>query len=268
MTSLSCRVATTQRHLDDALSVRYTVFGAELGLLGSSAPSAPREVNCFDTLATTSHVVVYADEVPVATARLLLPNQEVAHATGRRWGIALEEKVDLSSVDGTGLLFAESTRFCVLNPWRHSDALLWLMAGLYWESRERGVTHWIASANMETDAEEDARLVYQVAKYKGWLSQRWHVPSHSSPPPPETPLAPLYSEWERAGARRGQLEGLRMPGVLSFFARKMGARFISEPLYEPAFQRYSLPLVAALNEIPASTLRRFDALSVRTARGT
>ncbi|ATB34439.1 GNAT family N-acyltransferase [Melittangium boletus] len=267
MTTLSCRVATTLRHLDDALNVRYAVFGSELGLLGGSALAAPREVNCFDTLETTSHVVVYADEVPVATTRLLLPNQEVARATGGRWGLALEDKVDLSSVGGTGLLFAESTRLCILHPWRHSEALLWLLAGLYWESRRRGVTHWIASANMETDCGEDARLIHQVAKHKGWLSQRWHVPNHPSPPPPETPLVPLYSEWERAGARRGQLDGLRMPGVLSFFARKMGARFISEPIYDPAFQRYSLPLVAALNEIPASTLRRFDALSVPAARG-
>src|SRR5687767_11571686 len=37
MTTLSCRVATTQRQLDDALRIRWPVFGKELGLLGSTA---------------------------------------------------------------------------------------------------------------------------------------------------------------------------------------------------------------------------------------
>ncbi|HYO53289.1 MAG TPA: GNAT family N-acetyltransferase, partial [Archangium sp.] len=71
---------------------------------------------------------------------------------------------------------------------------------------------------------------------------------------------------ERARARQGQLDGLRMPRVLSFFAYKMGARFIAEPLYDTEFHRFSLPLVAALDEIPASTLARFDALGRGTSR--
>ena len=130
MTPLSVRVATTQRELDDALRIRWTVFGAELGLLGSTPPSAPREVNCFDTLDTTVHVVVYAGAEPVATSRLLLPNPEVARACGGWLGIDLERKLDLSHVGGPGLVFAESTRLCIVKAWRHSEAVLWLLAGL------------------------------------------------------------------------------------------------------------------------------------------
>ena len=54
-----------------------------------------------------------------------------------------------------------------------------------------------------------------------------------------------------------------MPRVLSLFALKMGARFIAEPLYDADFHRFSLPLIAALDEIPAMTLVRFNTLDHR-----
>jgi predicted GNAT family N-acyltransferase len=266
MTTLSCRVATTQRQLDDALRVRGAVFGTELGLLGRKASMTLREVNGFDTLETTVHLVVYADDTPVATSRLLLPNPEVARATGGDLGIDLERKLDLSGVVRPGSVFAESTRFCVLKEWRHSEALVWLQAGLYAESRRRGVTHWIAAANMETDSAEDARLIFQVANHLGLVSQHWSARARTPPEPPATPCALHFSPSERTRARQGQLEGLRMPRVLSFFAYKMGARFIAEPLYDEGFRRFSLPLVAALDELPTKTLARFDTLGRDTAR--
>ena len=266
MTTLSCRVATSQRQLDDALRIRAAVFGTELGLLGGTAATTLREVNGFDTLETTVHLVVYADDTPVATARLLLPNPEVARATGGHLGIELEQKLELSGVGGPGLVFAESTRFCILKPWRHSEALVWLQAGLFTESRRRGITHWIASANMETDSEEDAHLIFQVAAHQGLVSQRWRARAHAPPEPPATPSAPRFTPLERARARQGQFHGLRMPRVLSFFAYKMGARFIAEPLYDTGFHRFSLPLVAALDEVPARTLACFASLGRAISR--
>lgn len=267
MTILSCRVANTQRQLDDALRIRWAVFGAELGLLSSTAATTLREVNCFDTLETTVHLVVYADDMPVATSRLLLPNPEVARAMRGCLGIDLERRLELSSVAGPGLVFAESTRLCVLKEWRHSEALLWLQAGIYAESRRRGVTHWIASANMETDCAEDARFIYQVVEHQGLMSQRWRARAHAPPVPPASSSAPHFTPEERALARQGRFEGLKLPRVLALLARRMGARFIAEPLYDSGFNRFSLPLVAALDEVPASTLALFDALSRRSSRG-
>jgi hypothetical protein len=216
-------------------------------------------VNCFDTLETTVHLVVYADETPVATSRLLLPNPEVARATGGSLGIELEQKLDLSDVGAPGLMFAESTRFCILKGWRHSEVLVRLQAGLYKESRRHGVTHWIAAANMETDSAEDARLVFDVAAYQGLVSQRWRVRARTPSVPPDIPSVSLYTPQQRTRALRGRLDGLSMPRVLSLFAHKMGARFVAEPLYDMGFRRFSLPLVAALDEIPPGTLARFDA---------
>jgi L-ornithine Nalpha-acyltransferase len=266
MTSVYCRVVTTQRQLDDALRVRWAVFGEELRLFEGLRPSAPREVDCFDTLETTMHLVVYAGSRPVATSRLLLPNSEVARATGGLLGIALEQKFDLSGVSGPGIQLAESTRFCILKEWRHSEALVRLQAGLYQESRRLGVTHWIASANTETDSVEDASLVSQLAAHKNWMSSLWRVWPREQSIPPHSPSAPLYTPSERARARAGQLAGLRMPRPLALFAHRMGARFIGEPHYDAHFRRFAMPLIAALDELPSNTLALFDALEARMPR--
>lgn len=267
MTTLTCHIATTQQQLDDALRVRWEVFGMELELLGRTAHTVPRENHGFDTLATTAHVIVYADGVPVATTRLLLPNPEVARATGGRLGIDLESKVDLSDLGGPDRVFAETTRFCILKDWRHSAVLMWLHAGLHQESRRRGVTHWIASANTETDSAEDARILFQVVAHQGLLSTRWRARTLAYPRPPVAPAAPIYTPEERERARQGRFEGLRLPRVLSLFSGKMGARFIAEPLYDACFRRFSLPLVSALDDVSASTRALFDKMTVRTSRG-
>ncbi|QSQ14828.1 GNAT family N-acyltransferase [Myxococcus landrumensis] len=266
MSFMTCRVATTQRELDDAVRIRWAVFGGELRLLSGTPPVSRREVGCFDTLETTVHLVVYAGADPVATSRLLLPNPDVASAMGGHLGIELDQKLDLGGLGGEGFLIAESTRFCILKRWRHSEAVLRLQSGLYEESRRRGVTHWIASANMETDCAEDARWMVEVASDRGWLTPRWHVRSRGVSHPPEVPRAPFYTEVEREHASQGRLAGLRMPPVLSLFARKMGARFMGAPHYDEDFRRFSLPLVAALDDVPASTLARFANLDAPVPR--
>jgi putative hemolysin len=260
MTSLYCLVASTQRQIDDALRVRWSVFGEELRLLDGPCPAAPREVNCFDTLETTIHIVVYAGSRPVATSRLLLPNPEVARANHRHLGIDLEQKFDLSGVGEPHMRLAESTRFCVLKEYRRSEVLVRLQSSLYQESRRRGVTHWIASANTETDSAEDAQLLFQVADHKWLVHPRWRVRPHEPAQPPPVPSAPFYTPAERERARLGWLDSLRLPKTLSLFARKMGARFIGEPTYDKHFRRYSMPLIAALDDVPASTLALFNAL--------
>ncbi|WP_338282630.1 GNAT family N-acyltransferase [Corallococcus caeni] len=264
MSSWSCRVATAQRELDDALRVRYQVFGEEMRMLGPRRPRAPREADCFDTLRTTAHVVVYSDAEPVATARLLMPNAEVAAFADTLVGLDIEKKLDLSELLAPGRVFAETTRYCATQRSPHSTALR-LQAGLYRESRRRGVTHWIAAANMETDSQEEADLYYQAAARRGWVSERFRVRTREFPPPPTQPLAPRLTPEQRARARQGQLESLRMPRIVSLFADKMGARFIGPPHFDPAFNRFTVPLVAALDAIPQRTLDLFAALDADAA---
>ena len=254
------RVATTQRDLDDVARIRWAVFGGEMGLLHAQWSVSRREMTCIDTLDTTVHLLVHAGSEAVATMRVALPNAEVAANLGGTVGLEMAQRVDLSRVILPGMSFAEPSRFCVLPKWRRTEAVTWLQTAMYTESRRRGVTHWIASANLETDSPEDALLSWQVAASRGWLSPRWRV---DVPDPWQAPVHPrnrFYTPEERARAEQGQLDGLRLPRSPSLFASTMGARFISEPLYDAYFQWFTLPLVMALDEIPADSLARFHAL--------
>ncbi|MCP3061494.1 GNAT family N-acetyltransferase [Myxococcus sp. K38C18041901] len=254
------RVAATQKELDDVARIRWAVFGGELGLLSEQSAVSRREVTCVDTLDTTVHVLVYAGDEPVATMRVALPNAEVAANLGGKVGLEMEQRVDLSGLLRPGRVVAEPSRFCVLPKWRRSEAVTWLQAGMYAESRRRGVTHWIASANLETDSPEDARLAWWVAARRGWLSPHWRVSVSEPSRAPGQARSPFYTPEERALAARGQWEGLRLPRAPALFARTMGARFIAEPLYDAYFQWFTLPLVMALDEIPTDSLARFHAL--------
>ncbi|NRD62805.1 GNAT family N-acetyltransferase [Corallococcus exiguus] len=254
------RVATTQRELDDVARIRWAVFGGEMGLLHAQWSVSRREMTCIDTLDTTVHLLVHAGSEAVATMRVALPNAEVAANLGGTVGLEMAQRVDLSRVIQPGMSFAEPSRFCVLPKWRRTEAVTWLQTAMYTESRRRGVTHWIASANLETDSPEDALLSWQVAASRGWLSPRWRV---DVPDPWQAPVHPrnrFYTPEERARAEQGQLDGLRLPRSPSLFASTMGARFISEPLYDAYFQWFTLPLVMALDEIPADSLARFHSL--------
>ena len=258
MESIHCRVAETRREIDDALRLRWMVFEEELGYLG--ARPSPREVDGFDLMETTIHVVAYADGVAVGTGRLLLPNPEVARARGEGIGLDLEGRYDLGSLAAPGVSPAEVTRVCVVRAFRGAGVVEALIARMHCESARRGVTHWVAAANTQTDAAEDAALVVQVAAARGLVSSRYRLTPRppSTPPstPPATPTARLYDAeaWRRAAA--GDLGGLPLPGPIAAFTR-LGARICGPAVYDARFQRFAAPLGCALDEVNvAPTLDR------------
>ena len=241
-------IARTRAQLDDALRVRFKVFGEEMGLLGAQSPLVPREINAFDTLSTTTHFIAYAGAEPIATVRLLLPNPEVARETGDRFGIDLESKFDLSPLFAPGVVLAETTRFCVRREWRGSGVVMQLYEQMREESLRQGVTHWVASANTETDSMEDAVLIHKVAQHLGLVRHPCRVSPKIKAPPPAVPSAPYYTPEERRRGHGGDFTGLRLPRTLSLFAYGMGARFTGEPIYDPHFRRFSIPLLVSLGE--------------------
>lgn len=242
-----------ERIFKDALTVRNTVFKNEEHLIISSDEDA------YDGLPSAMHVVVYVDSEPAAAARLLFPDKRVAQARGVQFGIALEELLDLSSLKSVGLLPAESGRVAVLKKYRKSEVVVWLLAGIYWASRNSGVNALVAAANAETDTQGDALLMARVVSAQR-LDSPLRVSALAPSVPPVNPTASFYkaAHWELA--RQARFSELPLPGVLKLFTQKMGARIMGVPLYIPEFSRWAFPLCSRLDGIPEKTLEQFNSL--------
>lgn len=250
---IHCVKAQDIRGLDDALAVRWRVFGDELGLLPRRAPFMAREPDGYDTLETTVHFVAYDGKVPVGTVRMLLPNEQVARANGWRLGLDLERRYDLGGLTYVSGL-AELTRVCILRPWRRSWALASMVRAMYVESRQRGVMHWVGAAHCDTDCLGDARIAHRLLRRQGLLSEQWRVEPSAPAVAPASPRRPLYPLKGRASAKERELGSLWLPPLVAYYARTLGARYLGEPTYDAAFNLCLIPLVISLCDIPGETL--------------
>lgn len=249
MQTYRCTIARTPREIADAQRVRWQVYGEEEKLLPASACVDGREIDARDGDASTVHFVVHAGEEMVGTVRLLDVDARTGMSRGGRIGLDLESKFDLAALAAHGIVPAEITRYCVLRAYRCTGVTPALFTALRAESERRGITHWVAGANMETDVPEDAAIAYRVAREKSLVSARFHAGARGPAAPPSRGARPYYTEEQRQSARAGDLTGLDLPRTLSVFARRMGARFIGAPAYDAHFNVFALPLVATLADV-------------------
>lgn len=245
MVYIKCHIAKTRRQIDDALRVRFQVFAEELGYLDPSRPFVPREVDPFDTLETTVHIVAFAGGEPAGVVRLLAPNSEVAQNSGAFFGIDLESKFDLSPLAERGLRLVETTRYCVISKHRGRGVAAALHAAAVDLSRRMGITHWIACANTETDSLEDAHVMREVAARLGFEHRDIHIEPRAPAPASIAVRRAFYTPLERRRADSGVLP---LPRTLELYARRMAARFIGPPIYDAVFRMCSMPLLIAVDE--------------------
>jgi hypothetical protein len=228
----------------EAQRLRWQVYGEEEALLPASIGAGGREIDARDDGEGSTHVLAYAGEEPAGTVRLVEPRG--------RLGLDIDAKVDLGALKAPGIMLAEVTRFCVLRQYRCTGATSALFSALHAESVRRGITHWVAGANMETDCAEDAALAYRVARAQRLVSEHLRAEPRVHTVAETPRRRPYYTEEQRARARGGDVAGLALPRTLSIFATRMGARFIGSPVYDAYFNVFALPLVAEL----APTVKR------------
>jgi putative hemolysin len=265
MFDIQCHVAETRRQIDDALRVRYQVFAEELEYLEPARRFVPREVDPFDTLDTTIHLVACAGGELVGVVRLLAPNSEVARNSGAMFGFDLESKFDLSPLAGRGLRLVETMRFCVLARYRGCAVAAALHATAVDVSRSAGITHWIGCANTETDSLEDAYVMRRVAARLGFEHGDIRIEPRAPATAPLTSRHAFYNAHERQRADSDPA-GLPFPRTLELYASRMAARFIGPPIYDPKFRMCSMPLLIAVDEqlsgsarVPGPTSKRLIA---------
>lgn len=253
--SIVARVARDPEEIADSQRVRSQVFVREKELLKPSSVTLDREADVHDDLDTTIHFIAYVDGSPVATARLIRPNPDVARAIGQPLGIGLAARYDLGPFVAAGVSLAEVSRLCILAEQRGTAVLCELYLAMYRESLRVGLTHWVAAANAETDALEDAEIAYRVAERDGLVSPRWRVDPWPGAGAGGPSTRPLYSATERDRARAGDLQGLRLPRTLATFAHLAG-RYMGRPMRERDYTVCSLPLVVDLADVVQTPLYR------------
>jgi N-acyl-L-homoserine lactone synthetase len=257
MRHFRCVTARTKDEIADAQRLRWSVFGEEEGLLAESCCFEGREIDARDDDSRTIHLVVYDGHQPVGTMRLLAAIDEDMRDKTGLVGLDLESRFDLCTLISPGIVPAEVTRFCVLRRYRRSGAAGALFSGLCEESTRRGITHWVAAANMETDVAEDADLAYRTLRRQNLGSERFRIEPRSSSSLTTPRRHPYYSEEQRRLAE-GNGRGIEPPRTLTFFARSLGARYAGPPVYDTHFGVFALPLVAT---VPMRRASRADRLS-------
>jgi N-acyl-L-homoserine lactone synthetase len=236
MQNFRCIIARTANEIMEAQRLRWKVYGEEEALLPASVCVDGREMDARDDCEGTTHIIAYAGQEPAGTVRLVEPSPE----------LDLAATFDLGTLSMPGIVPAEVTRFCVLRRYRCTGATLALFSALHAESVRRGITHWVADANMETDCAEDATLAWHVAREKKLVHEHVRAERRTREVHATPRRRPYYTEEQRARALAGDLTGLALPRTLALFASRMGARFIGSPVFDAYFNVFALPLVAEI----------------------
>lgn len=135
---------------------------------------------------------------------------------------------------------------CVVPEHRGGPAFGVLCAAMVQEGLRLGLTHLVIAANAETDSIEDAEIAYRVASRDGLVSDRFRVVPRRGASAPGPSTRGIYTAEERARARAGDLEGLRLPRALQTFAKHIAARYMGQPIRERGYTVCSLPAVIEL----------------------
>jgi putative hemolysin len=170
----------------------------------------------------------------------------VEGASARALGLDLESSFELAVRTKSGIVAGEVTRYCVKRAYRCTPVARMLHAALTSESLSRGITHWFAAANMETDDPDEAALVYELVLARNLVDPRFRAaPRHHLP---ALDRRRCYTEEERAQARGDGAATPRLPRAIALFTGRMGARCIGAPAYDPYFNVFALPIVAKVQQ--------------------
>ena len=250
--------------LDQAQRLRFHCISNELGIRVAHDEHVERDVSSTDCLSTTEHVLVYDNEVCVATARVAFPNPDIARASGTRLGLELEDAgVDLAGLVDIFTQIAEISRLCVLRRAHGTVATARLYEGLYVLTRQRGARYWVGGVDCRTSILKEAELMRSVLALRGRVSTRYQL--LAAPDAHRDwrrrslgPTSRFYTPEQLELSELGDPESLPIAGALTAFTKRLGANCIGRPALHPTFPRYVLPMLVDLEQLPKATLRMFD----------
>lgn len=242
---IKCVVATKCEELDDAARIRYDVLAKEQQLLDTVRHVVPREVDALDTLPTTKHFLAYVDESAVGTGRMVLPNAEVAQATGTLFGFDIESKFVLENLVRPGMRLAETMRYCVLPDARRLPVAAALVQEGLRFSRAHGITHWVGSATMETRDPDEAARIAALMDEMGFVDREVLIAPRQTVCPTAWPRTAAF-ESASCSLPMVSPSNTNIPRVLAMYLRRLRARIIGPPMFDTRFRGYSIPILIAV----------------------
>jgi len=235
--SLEFRIAKTEEEKNLAYKIRYKVFCEELRYLDEHLLLNKLEKDEFDDLETTIHFIALKDSIPIATVRLLTPNNEMTKKQGY-FGLSIEKYFDLSFYKGNNIKVAEISRSSVIEKERGKMNILhlWMLVAQY--SISKDIFYLPTCAGTETDCSEDVQILTRIAKEK----RLFHPFIFTQAKENCTNKSPFrYRLYENSS-------NFVLPKTLELYVR-MGARFTGNPLFHTDFKMYTIPMVWDLNNI-------------------
>ncbi len=237
-------VAESESQRADAQQVRAQVYGEEERMVRALPGSSTSRIRQSDD----AELLVYEEEEPVGTLRLRVVSPQGGDPLA---GLELASKFDFRGFEAPSVVLGEVGGFCILRRYRGTRVAALLFGALRSESERRGVTHWLAAANTETDSAEEAEIVYRLLRAKRLVSTAFHAQAKGAESLP-SPTRFIFTPDERRRASQGELHALRLPRVLALFAGKMGARYIGQPVYDRDFNVFATPLAVELATLGGS----------------
>lgn len=216
--------ARSKEHLDLAQALRARCLYDELRLARRSPALVARDISELDLLVTSHHILVLRGDEPAATARLALPNPELARAIGSPLGLELELSFALDAFRHHAV--AEVAKVFVSGNHRHTLALATLFRGMIELSRELHLDTWLGGVDCATSDESVASGMYATLLAEG----RVHPELVATPKAGSVRLLPATK--------------VCLAPAVRAFCRHLGASCVGLPSVHMNHQRQVLPFVA------------------------
>lgn len=176
---------------------------------------------------------------------MILPNPDIARAMGTLYGFDIETKFDLTNLALVQGKPAETMRYCVVARARNTPVAATMLREGVRISKELGITHWIASATIDSNTPEQAARVAALGANLGLLHPNVRItPRYESCPcttPQQTWLAGSNCSVSYAPPCNDAV-----PRILALYLRRLGARIVGPPAYDNRFRGYSMPILMAV----------------------
>ncbi len=230
-------IARNEKEKEDAFKVRYEVF-TESGL--ARCNKTCKDIDEFDHLPTTDHIITYDGERPVGACRLLRENPMQAKKDGTKLGLRIESEFILSSPRHT---LGELSRSSVLHEYRSKPVLLKMYATLLNHCQEKGIESLLTAITSDTDCVEDANLMYQIGTFLDYHTKDMQlVPRQELCQGPILPQKKYFSSLPCKQTTKTQWNTKDLSEKLRLGSTKLGMQFCGEPVYDPLYQICVLPM--------------------------